>query len=523
MNQAKEPPTTQPEERDPEGHMLLTTVEAFDQQPTAEWLYSLMEQLCANVEETHEAARLHGALRPERIWSKQQPGLMDITEIDPDATDIPDEDAAQWLETTIYSAPEVRENGRLDGRTDVYSLGVLLYVMLTGQEPDQPPRPVAEVKPNETFLDGIDELLQQAMAPDPNERYPTVQHLLDALQSLREAAKGPKQRDWRAIRKKAVKKVTKYIRKRFQKLLLKETILYFRYRPPKEALNKIASRQGSDASKRAARKAARETAKKAGKEAAKKAARQAAKKAAKEAAKKAAKEAAKRMAKRGASRIARQAARRAAKEAAKKGARQLAIHSANAAGTAAIGTASTVSAAIGLAAQAAVLAAGIAAGFIGGEQAITAASRIPAIKRLLAQETPPTTRPLTTPKTQTQPKQNTTRPPTPARRTKAITPKANPPLSNKTCPPNWITLRLPTNQTRQIDIILGKGTPKRIETFFCLPPDSQNATFDLDGYIECSLIIKPKTKTLNIQLKRDRSQILPANYCLQSTTKKDQP
>ena len=74
------------------------------------------------------------------------------------------------LGTTGYAAPEQFGLSQTDGRADIYSLGVLLNVMLTGQHPS---RKLAPGKAGH--------IVQRCTMMNPDQRYQTVLELRDAL------------------------------------------------------------------------------------------------------------------------------------------------------------------------------------------------------------------------------------------------------------------------------------------------------------------------------------------------------
>jgi serine/threonine-protein kinase len=104
--------------------------------------------------------------------------------------------------TIHYVAPEQIEGTRVSARTDVYSLGCLLFHCLTGQVPfgrdtdvaviyahlsEEPPR-LSSVRPE--LSGGLDAVLAKALDKSPDRRFPTCGDLVNAARAVIDAA-GP--------------------------------------------------------------------------------------------------------------------------------------------------------------------------------------------------------------------------------------------------------------------------------------------------------------------------------------------
>jgi eukaryotic-like serine/threonine-protein kinase len=91
--------------------------------------------------------------------------------------------------TVNYMAPEQRQDaGRVDQRADVFSYGVLVYELLTGELPIG--RFPAPAERNPGVDRRLDPVVLRALDPDPRRRFPTVREMLDKLDSIRTAKVG---------------------------------------------------------------------------------------------------------------------------------------------------------------------------------------------------------------------------------------------------------------------------------------------------------------------------------------------
>jgi serine/threonine-protein kinase len=100
------------------------------------------------------------------------------------------------LGTPNYIAPEQVKGKRGDARTDLYSMGIMLYEMLTGKLPFTGPTPLAAMNDrllnhpmpptvaNPAVSAQLQEVLYRAMERDPKNRYPTAREFKNDLEHL---------------------------------------------------------------------------------------------------------------------------------------------------------------------------------------------------------------------------------------------------------------------------------------------------------------------------------------------------
>lgn len=151
----------------------------------------IMSQICSALYYIHTHSLIHRDLKPANIMVTQDGivKLMDFglaREID---TSLALTKTGAVIGTVAYMSPEQCKGARLDPRSDLYSLGVLLYEMVTGQKPfigDRPmdvlfkhieesPAPPSFVNPN--VPPEIESIILRLLEKDPHLRFPNAQDL----------------------------------------------------------------------------------------------------------------------------------------------------------------------------------------------------------------------------------------------------------------------------------------------------------------------------------------------------------
>jgi serine/threonine-protein kinase len=154
---------------------------------------AIVDQVAAALDVAHGQELVHGDVKPGNILVEvaSAPGAVDHCYL----TDFGlARRASSWLSLTEqghfmgtidYTPPEVIEEGAIDGRADVYSLGCLLYECLSGSPPfprttevavtyahlEDPPPMLTARRPD--LPSAIDAVIQKAMAKQPDGRYDT--------------------------------------------------------------------------------------------------------------------------------------------------------------------------------------------------------------------------------------------------------------------------------------------------------------------------------------------------------------
>ena len=127
-------------------------------------------QLCKALWVLHSMGAVHRDIKPENVIIRGSEAVL----IDFDASRIFKNETnqdTQILGTTGYAAPEQYGIAQTDARADIYSLGVLLNLMLTGKHPSK-----------ELAGGKLGHIVQKCTMVNPKKRYKNVLHLMEALQ-----------------------------------------------------------------------------------------------------------------------------------------------------------------------------------------------------------------------------------------------------------------------------------------------------------------------------------------------------
>ena len=175
----------------------------------------IMVQVCGALEEAHQAGIVHRDLKPENIFVTNQGGIRDfpkvldfglakVTERQMRPGSMVLTQQGMVFGTPEFMSPEQAHGKTLDARSDIYSLGIILYELLTGKLPfdaKQPieyiqlhvnatPIPLSKRRPKATFPSGLEEVVMAALAKKPEERYASAADFAAALESVLQAEAG---------------------------------------------------------------------------------------------------------------------------------------------------------------------------------------------------------------------------------------------------------------------------------------------------------------------------------------------
>jgi serine/threonine protein kinase len=166
------------------------------------------QQICRSLREAHGLGIIHRDLKPANVMLLRQHDdhdfvkVLDFGLVKFFSGENPDNDitnAGTFMGSPHYIAPEQARNQAPDQRCDIYSLGVLLYHMLTGRVPftahapvdiilkhlhDAPVAPRA-LRPALTIAPELEQIVLRCMAKKREERFQSMDELLIALKTVR--------------------------------------------------------------------------------------------------------------------------------------------------------------------------------------------------------------------------------------------------------------------------------------------------------------------------------------------------
>ena len=167
-------------------------------------------QVAGALSAAHAAGIVHRDIKPENVMIRRD-GFVKVLDFglaklaptgSADAADatrtVLKTDVGVVLGTVAYMSPEQARGEDVDARTDIWSLGVMLYESVAGRSPfaassstevlaailDRDPPPIARFEPGTPAE--LQRIITKALRKDRNQRYQTVQDLLLDLQALRD-------------------------------------------------------------------------------------------------------------------------------------------------------------------------------------------------------------------------------------------------------------------------------------------------------------------------------------------------
>ncbi|MFT5465127.1 MAG: serine/threonine protein kinase [Verrucomicrobiales bacterium] len=148
-------------------------------QMSTEDIVNLLSQVCDGLRYAHDRGVVHRDMKPNNILINTE-GKAKV--VDFGLAQVGDAiDVGQSVGTPAYMAPELfEENVQVDGRADIYAVGVMLYEMLTGDRPRGEFRPPSEVSPG--IHSDFDRIVTRAMQRRAVNRQQTALEFRQQLQ-----------------------------------------------------------------------------------------------------------------------------------------------------------------------------------------------------------------------------------------------------------------------------------------------------------------------------------------------------
>jgi serine/threonine-protein kinase len=167
------------------------------------------EQVCEALDEAHRRGIIHRDLKPQNIMLSRKEGadwvkvvdvgiakIMDVSDVDPDGHKLTG--TGMVIGTPAYFSPEQCHGVGMDGRSDLYTLAVVLYEMIAGQLPLKglspvdyvrahvvdPPVPLRKHVP--TLPPFVESAIMKALNKKADQRYANAMEMREALRSARE-------------------------------------------------------------------------------------------------------------------------------------------------------------------------------------------------------------------------------------------------------------------------------------------------------------------------------------------------
>ncbi len=170
-----------------------------------ERVVNILQQVCGSLEEAHGRGIVHRDLKPDNVVLVERAGKKDFVKVldfgiakrskeeDKDEQKLTQQ--GMVLGTPPYMSPEQFTGKPIDSRSDIYSLAVMAYEMLSGKLPfkadtawewatqhmTQPPIPIESLPEGSRTTEAMRAALRKALAKSPDDRFQNVREFIDAF------------------------------------------------------------------------------------------------------------------------------------------------------------------------------------------------------------------------------------------------------------------------------------------------------------------------------------------------------
>ncbi|HEX4445829.1 MAG TPA: serine/threonine-protein kinase [Polyangiaceae bacterium] len=170
---------------------------------SAERAVHVTVQIARALREAHALGVVHRDVKPGNVFLLRQDDDDDFVKVldfglvhERQASDSREAAGADAIMgSPRYMAPEQVQGKEIDGRADIYSLGIVLYAMLTGRPPferrtelatmmaqvSDPPPPMPSVAPGLVLPGGLEAIVMRCLAKSPDDRWASMEELVAAL------------------------------------------------------------------------------------------------------------------------------------------------------------------------------------------------------------------------------------------------------------------------------------------------------------------------------------------------------
>jgi len=158
----------------------------------------ILGQLAPGMDEAHSKGIIHRDLKPSNILfdGKGVPYISDFGIAKLSQAQSGNVTGSAIIGTPAYMAPEQAQGTGVDGRTDIYAIGIILFEMLTGRQPYEADTPMAVafkhitdpvpeiLLSNPSLPEDVGTVIQMAMAKNKDDRFATAGELVEALDTI---------------------------------------------------------------------------------------------------------------------------------------------------------------------------------------------------------------------------------------------------------------------------------------------------------------------------------------------------